>query len=103
MFRRSMATTIEHTKGEPISTAAEAMTASRPPVPETKTTTVKEPSLDPEALTKTFHVYRWNPDAVLHPRPEQDRTYDVGRAHQDQERDGPDPYFQAKLQRGHLR
>ena len=62
MFSRSMATTIEHTKGEPISTAAEAMTASRPPTPETKTSTVKEPALDKDALTKTFHIYRWNPD-----------------------------------------
>ncbi|KAM0690367.1 hypothetical protein Q7P36_009134 [Cladosporium allicinum] len=79
MLRRSMATTIEHTKGEPISTAAEAMTASRPPVPETKTTTVKEPSLDPEALTKTFHVYRWNPDEPTSKPKMQSYTLDLNK------------------------
>jgi succinate dehydrogenase (ubiquinone) iron-sulfur subunit len=27
-----------------------------------QTSTIKEPSHDPEAKTKTFHIYRWNPD-----------------------------------------
>ena len=79
MLRRSMATTIEHTKGEPISTAAEAMTASRPPVPETKTTTVKEPSLDKDALTKTFHIYRWNPDEPTTKLKMQSYTLDLNK------------------------
>ena len=79
MLRRSMATTIEHTKGEPISTAAEAMTASRPPVPETKTTTVKEPSIDKDALTKTFHIYRWNPDEPTTKPKMQSYTLDLNK------------------------
>jgi succinate dehydrogenase (ubiquinone) iron-sulfur subunit len=74
-----MATTIEHTKGEPISTAAEAMTASRPPIPETKTTTVKEPSLDKDALTKTFHIYRWNPDEPTTKPKMQSYTLDLNK------------------------
>ena len=31
-------------------------------VSEKKTSTVVEPSIDPEARTKTFHIYRWDPD-----------------------------------------
>ena len=31
-------------------------------VPETQTSTFKEPSLDKDAKAKTFHIYRWNPD-----------------------------------------
>ncbi len=31
-------------------------------VPPSQTTTIKEPNRDPEAKTKTFHIYRWNPD-----------------------------------------
>jgi succinate dehydrogenase (ubiquinone) iron-sulfur subunit len=37
-------------------------TSSRPVVPESKTSTVKEPGAGPEAKIKTFHIYRWNPD-----------------------------------------
>jgi succinate dehydrogenase (ubiquinone) iron-sulfur subunit len=79
MFSRSMATTIEHSKGEPISTAAEAMTASNPPIKETKTTTVKEPSLDKDALTKTFHIYRWNPDEPTTKPKMQSYTLDLNK------------------------
>ncbi|KAF7188168.1 Succinate dehydrogenase [ubiquinone] iron-sulfur subunit, mitochondrial [Pseudocercospora fuligena] len=61
LFRRSMATTIEHTK-EPISAVAEATSASRPPEPPSKTSTIGESATDPNAKIKTFHIYRWNPD-----------------------------------------
>lgn len=64
MLRRGMAThasTLEQTK-EPLAATSEATSASRPPVPSSKTTTVKEPNTDPNAKIKTFHVYRWNPD-----------------------------------------
>ena len=27
-----------------------------------QTTTIKEPTADPDAKIKTFHIYRWNPD-----------------------------------------
>lgn len=42
-------------------------------------------------------------DAVIQPGLEQDRAYDAGRAHQNQERDGPDSYIPKELQRGYLR
>lgn len=61
VFRRGMATTIEHTK-EPISATVEATSASRPPEPASKSTTKPEPRADPNSRIKTFHVYRWNPD-----------------------------------------
>lgn len=51
VFRRTMATTV-----------AEAGTATSPPEPASKTSTVKEPTTDPNAKIKTFQIYRWNPD-----------------------------------------
>lgn len=36
--------------------------ASRPPVPSSKTSTVSEPAASKDAKIKTFHIYRWNPD-----------------------------------------
>jgi succinate dehydrogenase (ubiquinone) iron-sulfur subunit len=43
-------------------TAGSDASASRPAVPESKTSTVKEPDAGPGAKIKTFHIYRWNPD-----------------------------------------
>lgn len=57
VFRRSMATTIE-----PMSAAAEAMTNSTMPVSEKKSSTIQDPNAEARAKTKTFHIYRWNPD-----------------------------------------
>jgi hypothetical protein len=37
-------------------------TSSRPTIPASKTSTVKEPDAGPGAQIKTFHIYRWNPD-----------------------------------------
>lgn len=79
VFRRTMATTIEHTKGEPVSTVAEATSASRPPTPASKTTTVKESSLEPESLKKTFHIYRWNPDEPTSKPKMQSYTLDLNK------------------------
>jgi hypothetical protein len=31
-------------------------------VPPSQTSTIKEPTHEPEAKIKTFHIYRWNPD-----------------------------------------
>lgn len=31
-------------------------------IPESKTSTIKEPEPSQDAKTKTFHIYRWNPD-----------------------------------------
>ena len=47
---------------EPISQTAEAISPSRPPISESKTSTIKEPANEKEAKMKTFHIYRWNPD-----------------------------------------
>lgn len=49
---------------DPISKAGEALApdASRPVVPESKTSTHKETAPTKDAKMKTFHIYRWNPD-----------------------------------------
>ena len=38
------------------------LSASRPPLDASKSSTVREPSPDKDAKIKTFHIYRWNPD-----------------------------------------
>jgi succinate dehydrogenase (ubiquinone) iron-sulfur subunit len=54
-------------------------TSSRPPVPESKTSTVKEPDAGPGAKTKTFHVYRWNPDEPTSKPRMQSYTLDLNK------------------------
>lgn len=71
-------TTVEHTK-EPLSAISEATSASRPPVPASKTTTVKEPSPDPQAKIKTFHIYRWDPDQPTSKPRMQSYTLDLNK------------------------
>lgn len=78
IFRRSMATTIEHTK-EPISAAAEATSASRPPIPASKTTTTPEPKQDADSKIKTFQIYRWNPDEPASKPRMQSYTLDLNK------------------------
>lgn len=56
VFVRSYATV------DPLSKASEASSASSKFVPESKTSTVQEPAPSKAPRTKTFHVYRWNPD-----------------------------------------
>jgi succinate dehydrogenase (ubiquinone) iron-sulfur subunit len=77
-FTRAMATTVEHTK-EPLSAISESTSASRPPIPPSKTTTVKEPSPDPQAKIKTFHIYRWNPDEPTSKPKMQSYTLDLNK------------------------
>lgn len=36
--------------------------ATQGAAPPSQTSTIKEPAADPNAKTKTFHIYRWNPD-----------------------------------------
>lgn len=79
ILRRGMATTIEHTKGEPLSTVAEVTSASRPPEPPSKTSTKQEPNLDADAKIKTFHVYRWNPDEPTSKPKMQSYTLDLNK------------------------
>jgi succinate dehydrogenase (ubiquinone) iron-sulfur subunit len=78
-FRRGMATTVEHTKGEPISTAAEVASPSRPPVPESKTSNIKDPNAGQDAKIKTFHIYRWNPDEPMSKPKMQTYTLDLNK------------------------
>jgi len=73
-----MATTIEHTK-EPIAAAAEMVSASRPPEPESKSTPVNDPYIGKESKTKTFHIYRWNPDEPTSKPKMQTYTLDLNR------------------------
>lgn len=48
-------------------------------VPPSKTPTVKEPTKDPEAKTKTFHIYRWNPDEPTSKPRMQSYTLDLNK------------------------
>ena len=47
---------------EPISKLGESISDSQPPTSEKKTGRISEKSQGPDARTKTFHIYRWNPD-----------------------------------------
>ena len=73
-FRRGMASTVE-----PIAGTAEAMTASRPPIPASQTSTIKEPSPDKDAKIKTFQIYRWNPDEPTAKPKMQSYTLDLNK------------------------
>ncbi|CZT12095.1 hypothetical protein WAI453_007380 [Rhynchosporium graminicola] len=44
-----------------------------------QTSTIKEPSIDPEAKTKTFHIYRWNPDEPTSKPRMQSYTLDLNK------------------------
>jgi succinate dehydrogenase (ubiquinone) iron-sulfur subunit len=53
--------------------------ASRPPEPPSKTTTVKDPTAGSDAKTKTFHIYRWNPDEPTSKPRMQSYTLDLNK------------------------
>jgi hypothetical protein len=78
MFRRSMATTVESSKG-PLAGGTEAISASRPVLSPKETSTVKEPLKDQDSKIKTFHVYRWNPDAPSDKPRMQSYTLDLNK------------------------
>lgn len=77
VFRRGMATTIEHTK-EPISAVAEATSASRPPEPASKSTPIGESKAE-DTRIKTFQIYRWNPDEPTSKPKMQKYTLDLNK------------------------
>ena len=79
MLRRGMATTIEHTKGEPLSTASELASSTSPPEPSRKTPDIKEPSPSANPKTKTFQIYRWNPDEPTSKPKMQTYTLDLNK------------------------
>ena len=64
---------------EPVSALGEAMSATQPPVPESKTSTVPEPSKDKESKIKTFHIYRWSPDRPTEKPKMQSYTLDLNK------------------------
>ena len=76
---RSAITARSYATVEPISATAEAMSATQPPVPPEKTSTIKEPAQSPEARTKTFHIYRWSPDAPTEKPKMQSYTLDLNK------------------------
>ena len=78
MFRRSMATTVESSKG-PIQGGTEAISASRPVLSPNQTSTVNEPAKDADSKVKTFHIYRWNPDAPSDKPRMQSYTLDLNK------------------------
>lgn len=53
--------------------------ASRPPTPASQTKTVKDPTASPGANTKTFHIYRWNPDEPTSKPKMQSYTLDLNK------------------------
>jgi succinate dehydrogenase (ubiquinone) iron-sulfur subunit len=63
-FTRGFASVSDTAAREPISKIAEKIVPdpARTVVPESKTSTIKEPEASQDAKTKTFHIYRWNPD-----------------------------------------
>lgn len=79
MARRGMASIVEHTKGEPMSTLGEAMNNSSTPTPSNKTSTIEETTSDPQAKIKTFHIYRWNPDEPASKPKMQSYTLDLNK------------------------
>ena len=64
---------------DPVSKLGEAMSATHPPVPPEKTSTINEPSQSPEARTKTFHIYRWSPDRPTEKPRMQSYTLDLNK------------------------
>ncbi|KAH7418626.1 alpha-helical ferredoxin [Cadophora sp. MPI-SDFR-AT-0126] len=56
-----------------------ASVATTGAVPPSQTTTVKEPTSDPNAKIKTFHIYRWNPDEPTSKPRMQSYTLDLNK------------------------
>lgn len=78
-FRRGMATTIEHTKGEPLSTVSEMTSSGSAPTPASKTSNIEEPSPSENAKIKSFQIYRWNPDEPTSKPKMQTYTLDLNK------------------------
>jgi len=77
-FTRGFASVSDVNARDPISKTAEAMDPSRKPVPESKTSTVGEAE-EKGAKTKTFHIYRWNPDEPTSKPKMQSYTLDLNK------------------------
>jgi succinate dehydrogenase (ubiquinone) iron-sulfur subunit len=66
---------------DPISKLAEKIVpdAARKPIPESKTSTIKEPEPEKDSKIKTFHIYRWNPDEPASKPKMQSYTLDLNK------------------------
>lgn len=64
---------------DPVSKLGEAMSSTQPPVPPSKTSTIREANQPPEARTKTFHIYRWSPDTPSEKPKMQSYTLDLNK------------------------
>ncbi|KAK5144907.1 succinate dehydrogenase complex, subunit B, partial [Oleoguttula sp. CCFEE 6159] len=64
---------------EPISAFSEATSKSSKVIPESKTSTIKEPAPEKESKIKTFHIYRWNPDEPTSKPRMQSYTLDLNK------------------------
>lgn len=76
MFRRGMATTVESAKS---AVNASNNNATAPATSPSQTSTVKDPAADANAKTKTFHIYRWNPDEPTSKPKMQSYTLDLNK------------------------
>src|SRR5467141_2016682 len=64
---------------DPISKVSEPTSSTSSFVPESQTSTVREPSPSDLPRIKTFHVYRWNPDIPTEKPRMQSYTLDLNK------------------------
>ena len=76
---RSSITARNYATVDPLSKLGEAMSATQPPDPPSKSSTIKEANQSPEARTKTFHIYRWSPDKPSEKPKMQSYTLDLNK------------------------
>jgi succinate dehydrogenase (ubiquinone) iron-sulfur subunit len=81
VFSRSFASVNDVKARDPISKVAEKIVPdpARSPIPESKTSTAQEPEPSKDAKTKTFHIYRWNPDEPSSKPKMQSYTLDLNK------------------------
>ncbi|KAF5850212.1 hypothetical protein GGP41_002477 [Bipolaris sorokiniana] len=81
VFSRSFASVTDVHARDPISKTAEKIVpdAAQKPIPESKTSNIKESSPTKDAKMKTFHVYRWNPDEPTSKPKMQSYTLDLNK------------------------
>jgi hypothetical protein len=81
LFNRGFASVSDVHAREPISKIAEKIVpdAATKPISESKTSTIKEPEMSQDAKTKTFHIYRWNPDEPASKPKMQSYTLDLNK------------------------
>ena len=64
---------------EPISKLGDAMADTQPPVDESQTGKTTEGKISPQSKEKTFHIYRWSPDAPTEKPKMQSYTLDLNK------------------------